>query len=214
MLSVMIKSRSFKHGWWYHYRVHTHKLKNLAEDFPGLQGFLDSVFNSCPDNYFERGPRGSKFKMKLPVDLIHADGHEINSLTVAGLEANKDRYKSAHSKVQVFMLENDSKTVAMEVPLWLMPEELDSDLFSIDEPFTGHIDLLTIEDGKIWVWDYKPNASLEKYASTQVFMYALMLSKRTGIPLDNFRCGYFDSANAYIFKPDAQVLKGSLKDFC
>ncbi len=209
----MIRSAAFKHGWWYHYRVHTQKLKSLASAFPELQEFLDSVFTSCPNDYFEKGLRGSKLRLKLPVDIVHADGHEISELTRIGLELNKDRYSSAHPKVQVFMLENDDKTVAMEVPLWLLPEELDSDLFSIDDPFTGHIDLLAIDDGKIWVWDYKPNASLEKYASTQVFMYALMLSKRTGIPLDKFRCGYFDSANAYIFKPDANMLKGSLKGF-
>ncbi len=209
----MIRTMAFKHGWWYHYRVHTHKLKELAKEFPELQSFLESVFSCCPNEYFERGLRGSKFKLKLPVDLVHADGHEISYLTKLGLEANKDRYSSAHSKVQVFMLENDDKTVAMEVPLWMTPEELESDLFQIEEPFTGHIDLLAIEDGKIWVWDYKPNASLERYASTQVFMYALMLSKRTGISLDNFRCGYFDSANTYIFKPDDRILKGSLNSF-
>ena len=72
----------------------------------------------------------------------------------------------------------------------------------------GHIDVLRVEDGAIWVWDYKPNASLEKYAATQVFFYALMLSKRTGIPLEKFRCGYFDSYNCYMFKPEEFMLKG------
>jgi len=115
--------------------------------------------------------------------------------------------------VQVFMLENDGSTIAMEVPLWITPEEMDEGLIKIDEPLTGHIDVLRIEGGRIWIWDYKPNASLEKFASTQVFMYAYMLSKRTGIPLDSFRCGYFDSANAYIFKPNISFLKSSLRQF-
>src|SRR3989344_4324282 len=42
------------------------------------------------------------------------------------------------------------------------------------------------KDNKIWIWDYKPNAQKEIYAGTQVFFYALMLSQRTGIPLDSF----------------------------
>ena len=46
------------------------------------------------------------------------------------------------------------------------------------------------------------NAINEKYASTQVLFYALMLSKRTGIPLEYFRCGYFDNLNCYLFKPE------------
>ena len=93
-----------------------------------------------------------------------------------------------------------------------MPSELPNykRIFNSDEPLTGHIDVLQIEDDKIWVWDYKPNAQLEKYATTQTFFYALMLSKRTGIPLDNFRCGYFDENVAYLFKPDEDNINSLL----
>ena len=90
------------------------------------------------------------------------------------------------------------------------------ELFGTTEPLTGHIDLVTIEDGKIWVWDYKPNAHKEKYADTQVYFQSLMLSKRTGIPLDKFRCGYFDWDRAYMFKPgsiETKELNSSLKNF-
>lgn len=198
----MIRTAAFKHGWWYHYRLHQHKAKQLASAFPELQRYLDSVFTSCPNDYFDVGPRSSKLRMKLPVELLQVTSHEVSALTKLGLIENETRFSSAHSKVQMFMLERDDSTIAMEVPLWVTPDEMDSNIMKIDEPLTGHIDVLRIEDGKIWVWDYKPNASLEKFASTQVFMYAYMLSKRTGIPLESFRCGYFDSANAYIFKPN------------
>ena len=109
------------------------------------------------------------------------------------------------------MLENDENTIAIEVPLWLEANEIElyENLFQSKNPLTGHIDLIRIEDGKIWIWDYKPSAKREKYASTQVYFYALMLSKRTGIPLDNFMCGYFDSANCYIFKPEPQHLEAN-----
>ena len=84
-------------------------------------------------------------------------------------------------------------------------------LFDSNEPLTGHIDILRIEDEKIWIWDYKPNAFDEKYASTQIFFYAIMLSKRTNIPLENFRCGYFDDSYAFMFKPELKnLIKESL----
>ena len=124
----------------------------------------------------------------------------VSSLAGFGLD---EEIGSAHMKVQKFMLEKDDKTIAVEIPLWMEPSELGplDGIFQAKDPVTGHIDVLRIEDGKIWVWDYKPGARKEVYASTQVFFYALMLSQRTGISLDNFRCGYFDREVAFVFKP-------------
>ena len=89
-----------------------------------------------------------------------------------------------------------------------MPYELEAfkALFGCEEPLTGHIDVLRVEDGKVWVWDYKPNATKEKYAHCQVLFYCLMLAKRTGIPLDRFRAGYFDEDTAFVFKPEVEQL--------
>jgi len=168
------------------------------------------MFEVCPDEYFNSGPRGSSLKFNLPLSLEETRTHEVSELTKHGLETNCERYKSNHSKVQMFMLENDQKTFAIEVPIWLKCSEINcfKRLFNSDEPLTGHIDLLRLEDGKIWVWDYKPNAHKEKFASTQTYFYALMLSKRTRIPLEKFRCGYFDNNFAYTFKPEEKILKG------
>jgi hypothetical protein len=118
-------------------------------------------------------------------------------------------------KVQAFMLENDRNTIAMEVAIWLNPSELQcyDSVFGSDEPLTGHIDILRIEDGKVWIWDYKPNAHLEKYATTQTYFYALMLSNRTGIPLEKFRCGYYDKFYAFIFKPEVNKILAN-KQIC
>ena len=153
----------------------------------------------------------------MPVDPVNITGHETSKLAAHGLEENKERFKTAHSKVQVFMLENDNNTIAMEVPIWLHHKELElyNSLFGTDLPLSGHIDVLRIEDGKIWVWDYKPNAHREKYASTQVYFYALMLSTRAGVDLDHFRCGYFDDKFAYVFKPEKNIVvkNDALKNF-
>ena len=205
----MIKQISFKHGWFYFYRIHEPKTKQLCENYPDLHSYLYDTFDNCPHDYFQVEPRSSHLKFPLnKLSLTDVDNHEVCNLTKLGLDENAERFKSNHSKVQLFMLENDKNTIAIEVPLWLQPEEIETyqNLFNSENPLTGHIDLVRIENNKIWIWDYKPNASREKYASTQVYFYALMLSKRTNIPLDNFMCGYFDSANCYVFKPEEHHL--------
>ena len=210
---MVIKRIPLMHtGGIYEFRVHNDKLSILASEYEGLYNYLNHVFDNCPNSYFLNGPRSSKLKFKLNNLLIHQIiGHEINDLCKAGLNANRERYKTRHSRVQVLMLENDDKTIALEIPLWIKKEELEnySFLFDSEEPLTGHIDILRIENKKIWIWDYKPDAFNEKYAATQVFFYAIMLSKRTGILLDNFRCGYFDDKYAFMFKPE---LKNLIKD--
>jgi hypothetical protein len=204
---VVIRQVGFDHkGGWYHYRIHTLKMSQLCKsNLFGLKGFLEEMFETCPHEYFDTGPRSSALKFKLDgLDLKHVKNHDLCGWTLQGLEIYENRYKTAHSKVQVCMLENDENTVAVELPLWLESEELDfyQSLFKTSEPLTGHIDLLRIENNKIWVLDYKPNARREKFAATQVYFYAFMLSKRTKIPLEKFRCGYFDSEDCYLFKPD------------
>lgn len=201
----MIKNKSFKHGWFYHYRVHLDKVDSCG--YSGLKNYLNDMFENCPDEHFSHGPRGSALKFKLNTDVHELDGHEICEWAEKGLEW--EHYKTAHSNVQVFMLQNDDKTLAVEVPLWIQPDELDlfHKYFEEDGPLTGHIDALRIEDGKIWIWDFKPKAHKEKYANVQVYFYALMLAKRTGISLDNFRCGYFDQFKAYVFKPEMKHLE-------
>lgn len=201
----MIRHVSFDHsGGFYFYRVHNLKSERLNDGLGNLKVYLNNMFEECPHEYFCSGPRGSSLKFEVPnLNVKKVSGHEMCELTSRGLEENFFRFKTAHSKVQVFMLENDNKTLAVEVPIWLHAHELKNfnSLFNTNEPLSGHIDVLRLEGDKIWVWDYKPNCVREKFAATQVYFYALMLSKRTGISLERFRCGYFDSAYAFMFKP-------------
>lgn len=203
----MIRHTSFDHkGGRYHYRIHALKINELCKDFLSpLRKYLEDMFEQCPHDYFQIGPRGSALKFRLDnLNIKHAKHHDLCDWTKLGLEKNNERYNTAHSQVQVFMLENDDKTIATEIPLWLEPEEAEfyQSLFRTNDPLTGHIDLLRVEDNKIWVLDYKPNAHMEKFAATQVYFYALMLSKRTKIPIEKFRCGYFDLNDCYLFRPD------------
>jgi len=206
----MIKHVSLAHGWYYHYRIHSEKTSKLCGNgYSKLKKFLEQTLDDCPDEHFTIGPRSSCLRFSLPIKLEEDYGHEVSELCLQGLK-NMSNYMTAHSKVQMFMLQFDKNTISVETPTWLLNKELKGfdKLFQTNEALSGHIDALRIEpDNKIWIWDYKPNAEMERHASTQVFFYALMMSKRTRIPFSRFRCGYFDENIAYTFKPELKVLK-------
>lgn len=193
----MIKHLSLRHGILYQFKIHKEKISSCNEH---LQLFLNEMLEgNCPDHKFFSGPRSSSLKFPIEVNVEEIE-HPITKLADAGLSIGGQ--DSAHSNVQMFMLHHDLNTVAVEVPLWASQEEIKHN-FEETGDLTGHIDVLRIEpDGKIWVWDFKPNAHREKYASTQTYFYAKMLSLRTGIDLDNFRCGWFDQERAYVFDPN------------
>ena len=94
------------------------------------------------------------------------------------------------------MLINDSSTIACEVPVWFWDKKLDMGI-------CGHIDILQIRQGKIFVLDYKPDAGKEKEdkVASQLYLYASGLSFRTGLPLQSFRCAWFDEHMYYEFNP-------------
>ncbi|MFQ6089211.1 MAG: PD-(D/E)XK nuclease family protein [Candidatus Methanofastidiosia archaeon] len=101
-------------------------------------------------------------------------------------------YKNPHERVENFLLRNEKRTIAIEVPVW----------FLTDEPFsglTGHIDILRLTD-RIEIWDYKPQADRKKFASSQLFWYAQMLARRLELEIENFRCFYFDEKKTYFFE--------------
>lgn len=196
----MISVISFDHGWYYHYRLHNQKLILLDEKFSELTRFLKNVEETCPHEFFRKGPRGSKLALSMNAQIQRISGHELSVMTKEALVWNQ--YRTAHSNVECFMLNFDNKTVAVEVPVWFYPGEMpDYEDRQTNSPLTGHIDILSVYDGKIWVLDYKPKAEKEKYATAQTYVYALMLSKRTGIPITDFMCGYFDEKDAFLFNP-------------
>ncbi len=208
----ILRQKQLPHkGGSYIYGINVNKVENLCNNgFKNLKSFLLSVLDNCPNNLFNSGPRSSQLKLKFEnLKLTEIKNHEISLLTKKSLEKYNGFFRTAHSKVQMFMLENDRNTIAMEIPIWLYPKELNDyeKIFNSRESLTGHIDLLKVDDDLIWVWDYKPNAHKEEFASTQVYFYALMLSKRTNIPLEKIRCGYFDDNFTFVFKPEERFVK-------
>lgn len=197
-----VSCRSYAHGrgHYYRYRLATFKLDCVS---PSLSDFLLRILSGCPDDYFLSGPRASALDIPLAVGLEKSSEHPMVQLAQRGLRVRK--LKSAHEDLEKYLLESDSETIACEVPIWFEPSELEE--LPLGKPvetgtLTGHIDVLRWEkDGKIGIWDYKPSSEAEVKAHVQVFLYALMLSKRTGLSLKEFKCGYFDSTEAFFFAP-------------
>lgn len=71
---------------------------------------------------------------------------------------------------------------------------------------TGHIDFVQIRNGSIHILDYKPNAAKEKPIE-QLTLYALALSRLTGLRLFEFKCAWFDEKNYFEFFPLHVVYK-------
>jgi ATP-dependent exoDNAse (exonuclease V) beta subunit len=115
--------------------------------------------------------------------------------------------KKRHETLQRFMLLNDSATIATEIPLYLMPE--DFAVFAAqgftfpfgEKPLTGHIDLVQLRASYLHILDYKPEARKEKHVVTQLTIYALALSQRTGVPVKAFKCAWFDEKDYFEFFP-------------
>ena len=93
------------------------------------------------------------------------------------------------------MLANDSVTVATEVPIYPLPEDINhlqqrlgfQIPLQLDHPLTGHIDFLQIRNGAVHILDYKPDASTNRPIE-QLTLYALVLSRLTGLRLFDFKC--------------------------
>jgi len=127
-----------------------------------------------------------------------------------------DNNKQRHEKIQDFMLTNDSVTVATELPIILDGEDLNhyKNLLGFtvpikiedNKPITGHIDIVQIRNGCIHILDYKPGAKRVKPVD-QLTIYALALSRLTGIRLYHFRCAWFDKQSYFEFFPLHVVYK-------
>ena len=117
-----------------------------------------------------------------------------------------------HSRLQRFMLANDSVTVAVEIPIWLVED----DIAALEEKYriailprepldpkhpdaghkprqiTGHIDFLQVRNGAIHILDYKPDARTNKPIA-QLTIYALALTRLVpGLRLFDIKCAWFN----------------------
>ncbi len=207
------------------YTFYYHKIKAekfLNEYFSDLRFYLLDIIKTCPDELFnEDNLRCSQLK-KFNQDEVFVVRKENYACRVAdfALKAINNNYER-HEFVENLLLINDTATFAVEIPIWLYPEEVPSELresgiFSIEKPLTGHIDILQSRFGIIHIMDFKPGAE-KVNAISQLFAYSVALGVRTGIWLHNFRCAWFDNKDYFEFSPSEIVLgewekKGLLED--
>ena len=226
-----IYKKIFRHLQLYKYRYHRAKLEFFANGyFKGLKNYLADVSENCPDELFKDSSRSSRAKLNIDAGKIKIFKKEnyacrLASLALQSANTNYER----HDKLQEFMLANDTCTIATEVPVYLLLDEIKQNgvlslfensinhgtlnkkpnnekIFKNNAAITGHIDFVQLKFGSVYVLDYKPNAS-KIDAVSQLFVYALALSVRTGIWLRNFRCAWFDENGYYEFVPSDIVLR-------
>ncbi len=194
----------------------TSRSLNLAP----LADFLEQVPRACPHDLFKRddGARGSQ----LAGDFLAHDrlsvyektniATDTAALIIPSVGSNFER----HPKLQSFMLANDSATVAVEVPIWLLEEDIAAleDAYRIaivsKQPIdpsrfatghkprhiTGHIDFLQVRGDTVHILDYKPDARTNKPIA-QLTIYALALTRLIpGLKLFDIKCAWFNE-NCY-----------------
>ena len=187
----MILGKPLWHDGWYWFKFHKERLFFISHSHHAslLSDYCHRIMTQTLPDIFDFGPRASR--MRKPRCFVKSVGHPITKFAQASL-LYRNKYSNGHARIQNFLLENESKTVAIELPVWFENGEGIENL-------TGHIDVLRLTD-KIEVWDYKPTAEKERYASCQLYWYARMLSARLNVELEEIRCGYFDEKRAYVFE--------------
>lgn len=186
---------SFQHsGLTYDFRYHLPKVEMLCARYPSLIQYLTDMEKQCPSDIFKEDERCSQ--LRVDVDIKREGWYNL-ACKLAGFALTAcDNTRERHNAVEEFMLVNDSSTIACEIPVWFWEKNLDIGV-------CGHIDILQIRQGRIFVLDFKPGAEKEKKGNvaSQLYLYASGLSFRTGIPLQRFRCAWFDEHVYYEFSP-------------
>ncbi|OGJ16315.1 MAG: hypothetical protein A2632_01245 [Candidatus Pacebacteria bacterium RIFCSPHIGHO2_01_FULL_46_16] len=215
----MVVHATLAHRQLYRFRFHQAKCNLIISDdfkhrrFRPVQEFLQMVPSECPHQYCQDNQRASEAPLAFSKKqmIVRAKQNYATKLATFVLQSVTER-RQRHEALQKFMIANDSVTVATEVPVYITKddiEHLQTQLgFAIyGEPqaelpklITGHIDILQIRNGQIHILDYKPNAEKEQPIE-QLTLYALALSRLTGLRLFEFKCAWFDEEHYFEFFP-------------
>ena len=172
----------------------------------------------CPSEPFSSESRASQSAKEFNKSKVRIIEKQNSASRMAGLVLPAVRHnRRRHDALQKFFLTNDSVTIATEVPIYLLPKDimhmkkwLGFEIPLDDaEPIGGHIDFLQIRNGLVHILDYKPGAKKERPIG-QLMIYALALSRLTGLRLFDFKCAWFDETGYYEFYPLRVVRKSKL----
>lgn len=183
-----------------------------------IKDFLELVIAECPHQVFrESRTRASEIKDVFNLDGVRITRKENRASEMARFVMQAvANHKERHREIQKFMLFCDSTTLAVEVPVLLDKDDIFHfrDILNFDVPLeikegeviTGHIDIVQLRNGAIHIIDFKPSARKEKPIE-QLTLYALALSRLTGLRLYNFKCAWFDKDDYFEFFPLHVVYK-------
>lgn len=220
----LIEEAKLIHQQIYDFKYHRGKLDMLISEefkhyrFKPLQEFLELAVAECPHQLFQNPvKRSSEFKKIFNLDEVKIMPKNNTAVRIANFVTQAvSNNKLRHQVLQDFMFSNDTVTVATEVAVLLnsddlrhLKHELNFEIpisLEDEEYITGHIDLIQVRNGLVYIMDYKPSAHKEKPIE-QLTLYALALSRLTGLRLYHFRCAWFDDNNYYEFFPLHVVYK-------
>lgn len=150
-----------------------------------LHGFLTSLILEGRKSY-KKSPSSEK--------LLVLDIKKIESAAVQ--IAQESEYEGCegwqHRRVQSFFMSRDTRTLAVEIPVW--SEKMDmsgfADIIRYFPPSEGTPELFQL-------LDFKPKSKSEKKAATQLHYTKKMLCECAMLPPESVRCVYFDNQAAY-----------------
>ncbi len=228
-LRDMIAEHKLFHQQVYNFGYHRWKTDAILNEqfrnfkLKAIKEFLELIIAECPHKAFtESKLRASDYKKKFNLDEVRITRKEnlaceMAKFVMQAVANNKKR----HEELQNFMLSCDSTTLAVEVPILLEKEDVEhfKNMLNFDVPLelkkeedviTGHIDIVQLRNGIIHIMDFKPSAKKYKPIE-QLTVYALALSRLTGLRLYNFKCAWFDEDDYFEFYPLHVVYKKKKK---
>jgi len=199
----LIQGHKYIHQLMYLYLQHNFKLEHFVKTRePKLYNYLHLAKSGEIDKsvFLNSDARASKTKLNI-LQLVQHKTIYNNACKFANIAIELvDDNKKRHWAVEKIMLENDTSTIATEVPVYMQLSKSTipwiKSIQSKNDYITGHIDLLQYRNGKLYILDYKPGAAKEKPLG-QLFVYACCLSKSTGISFARMKLAWFDELIYY-----------------
>ncbi len=220
----LIEESKLFHQQIYNFKYHKAKLGLILNEefknhrFKPLQEFLELAITECPHQIFkDSNKRASDYKNVFNLDQVKIIPKNNTAVKIANFVTQAvNNNKLRHEALQEFMIANDTVTVASELAVLIgsdginhLKHELNFEIpitLKDGEYITGHIDLVQVRNGSIYIMDFKPSANKDKPID-QLTLYALALSRLTGLRLYHFKCAWFDDKNYYEFFPLHVVYK-------
>lgn len=209
-------------------KIDNPNLKNLLLQFFNkiLNGEIPVAFFNLKSNprasdFYLKGENNNQLKTELIEKYLFQELKEQNQISIYNKDfylCQKVReifnlYKGSggtphHNPILKHIILNEDNALAMEIPAWKVMEKM-------NEVYTGHIDLLLLNNNCIIIADYKPDKTEMLKSLPQICVYGLMLeyilNKIDDTVKLNIDCMVFNKNRAWKFKPE--ILNSYILDF-